>query len=132
MSICFYQNNNKSNISPRTKERFRLVDEKILNCCLEKTKIDKIIRDIFTEFCGASVTGYDCNQDKYLCKKYIKSDCILHLEIKVISNNDYGSQIIIKPLIGTDGEIKSFMYDFNESIQMYVTSNFIRSILYRP
>jgi hypothetical protein len=134
MSICFYQNNNKLNLSPRTKEGFRLVNDTIINCCLKKYVIDKIIQDIFIDFCGASVIGYDRNQDKYLFKKYIKSDCILQLEIKVLSTieDNSDSQIIIKPIIGTDKEIKSFIYDFNESLQMYVTSNFIRSILYRP
>jgi hypothetical protein len=132
MSLCFQQKNNKIYISQRMKERYRIINEKLLKYNLKKSEIDNIIQDIFIEFCGASVIGYDKIQDKYLCKKYIKSDCILHIEIKLLSINEDETQMSIKSLIGTDEEIESFIFDFNESLQMYISSNFIKSILYRP
>lgn len=131
MSLCFQERNNKIYISRRMKERYQMINERTLKCCLKKSEIDKIIQDIFIEFCGASVIGYDKTLDKYLCKKYIKSDCILHIEIKLLSINEDETDLAIKPLIGTDEEIESFIFDFNESLQMYISSNFIKSILYR-
>jgi hypothetical protein len=128
MSVCLYPRNN-INFSPRGPERFRVIKVINLTYYLSKSEFDKIIQHILIDFCNTTVLGYDKYNDKYWCKKYNKSRCTLHLEIKVISKGYEYSDIQIMPLTGEDDDINLFVSDFNESVQMYKSSNFIRSLL---
>lgn len=129
MSVCLYQSSNKFKPSKRSPERFRIINNISLTYYLDKSEFDKIMQHIFIDFCDITVLGYDKYNDKYWCKKYNNSRCILHLEIKVISKGYEYSDIKIMPLIGEEDVINLFVMDFNESVQMYKTSNFIRSVL---
>jgi hypothetical protein len=128
MSVCLYPRNN-INFSAREAERFQYIKEIKLTYHLRKPEFDKIMQQILIDFCNTTVLGYDKHNDKYWCKKYNKSTCTLHLEIKVISKGCDYSDIQIMPLTGEYNDINLFISDFNESVQMYKSSNFIRYIL---
>lgn len=127
MAVCFYPRNKQ--FSLRGPERFRVIDDINLTYYMNKSELDKIMQHILSEFCNTSVIGYNKYQDKFWCKRYDKSICTLHIEIFVNLKGFEYSEIKLTPLIGTTDDINMFVYDFNDSIQMYRTSNFIRSVL---
>ena len=129
MSVCYYPAHQKIKSLDCKLERFRIINEINFTYYLDKTVFDKIMHRILIDFCDSSVLGYDKNSDKYWCKKYNKLSCNLHVEIFVICKGYDYTDIIINPLIGNNEDINAFIYDFNESVQMYNTSNFIRDIL---
>lgn len=129
MSICYYPSYNKSKSLNYKLERFRIINEINLTYYLDKSIIDKIMKRILIDFCESSVIGYDRYHDKYWCKKYNKLICKLNIEIYVIFKGYNYSEIKIIPLVGMNEEINTFIYDFNESIQLYMESDFIRGII---
>lgn len=129
MSVCYYPAHQKSNLSNYKLERFRIINEIRLTYCLDNSILDKIMQRILTEFCESTVVGYNKYFDKYWCKKMNKRICEFHVElIKIYKGYDY-TEISIVPLVGTNEDIKKFVFDFHEALQMYKTSNFIRDIL---
>jgi hypothetical protein len=118
--------NKKYNSTPKVQER---INEANLTYSLHKSEIDKIIQHILIDLCDIDVLGYDKNDDKYWCKKYNNSACIMHLELTVLLNKYDYSDIKISTLIGENNDVSSFISNFDESVQMYKTSNFIRSLL---
>ena len=124
MSLFIYPTNSVL----RSPERIRELEIN-LTYKLSKLDFDSIIQRILIDFCNINVLGYDKGEDKYWCKKYNNSSCILQLEIKVISKGCDYSNIKIMPLIGEEDVINLFVMDFNESVQIYKTSNFIKSVL---
>ena len=129
MSVCYYPVQYKSKFSIYKLERFRIINEIILTFCLENSILDRIMKKILTEFCGSTVVGYNKYFDKYWCKKMNNGICNLHIELIInFKGYDY-TQIKIVPLVGTNEDIKKFIFDFHEAIQLYKTSNFIRDIM---
>jgi hypothetical protein len=126
-----YFNPKKSNmvVPLKQKERIRITRAIKLSYCLNKNELDKIIKNILINFCNSAVLGYDRGKDKYWCKKYKKTTCEFHLEIKIDHDKMGNSQMLINPLIGYNDDIELFISDFNEAIYMYKKSNFIRCIL---
>ncbi len=127
-----------SSLYPRNKNQrlylrccviFQNVDKIKITYYICKSEFDKIIQNVCIDFCDMTIFGYDNYHDKYWCKKYNKSICVLNVEIKVLSKGGDVSDIIIEPKIGDMYNIHLFVHAFNESIQMYNTSNFIRNIL---
>jgi hypothetical protein len=126
-----YFNPKKCNmtIPLKRRERIRITNTISLTCYVNKNELDKIIKNILIKFCNSAVLGYDRSKDKYWCKKYKKTICDFHLEIKIIYDKFGDTQIEIIPLIGYNDDIELFINDFNEAIYMYKKSNFIRCIL---
>ena len=128
MSICVHKSNEKINLMHDTSlQRIRKIN---LRYYLNKSEIDKIMQFILIDFCSTTVLGYDSRRDKFWCKKYNKSSCILHLEINVNNKGSDCSEIHIEPLLYSTLDLEMFLMDFNESIQMYKTSNYIRYIMF--
>jgi hypothetical protein len=113
----------------KRRERIRITNTISLTCCVNKNELDKIIKNILIKFCNSAVLGYDRSKDKYWCKKYKKTICDFHLEIKIIYDKIGDTQMEIIPLIGYNDDIELFINDLNEAIYMYKKSNFIRCIL---
>ena len=130
MSVCYYPVEQKQKSLKYRLERFRIINEIKFTYSLDKSIFDKIMQRVLIEFCESTVLGYDKYFDKYWCKKMIKGICELHVEIMVnFIGYDY-TEIRIIPLVGTNDNIKTFIFNFHESIQMYKTSNFIRDVLH--
>jgi len=100
-------------------------------------KLISILKGILTEFCEASVIGYDKHRNIYWCKMYdidIISElkyCSLHIEIEIVTYQHNYSLVAFTPLVGKYSLINKFISDFTESIQLYRSSPFIRGILER-
>lgn len=99
-----------------------------LRYLINKEILDKIMNNILVDFCGASVIGYDRIHDKYFCKISKNNKCELHMEIKIYDEDEI-SQISLIPLIGNKNTIQNFILNLNEAIELYKTSNFIKSCL---
>lgn len=100
-----------------------------IKCNLNKLIIDKIIKLILIDFCNITVMGYNTFENKYWCKKYNKNYCILYLNLKIYDTDVNCCEIIIEPIIYSPSEVDIFIKDFNISIHMYKTSNFIKCIM---
>lgn len=99
---------------------------------LDKMVLEKIMRGILTEFCYATVSGYNKMLDKYWCKKYSDSMCELSVEIELVSTNyshNY-TEIKITYLLGKPDERELFLLNFKETLEMYKSSKFIRYVLW--
>ncbi len=128
MSLCIQPSNSNSYLYLRSPERIQ-TNEIILNYRLDKSDLDSIIQRILIDFCNITVLGYDKHEDKYWCKKYNNLSCVLYIKIQIKFNSFDCSKISILPIIGKKDEIDMFVYDFNDSIIMYKTSNFIKNLL---
>ena len=128
MAACFYRIKIDS-ISPKKDDKFRFMDYINLIYYINKTKIDDIIMYIIKYCCSVSVMGYYNYNDVYWCKKNSKYSCDLHIEIKIIKKSDEYSQIKLTALVGNDAEIISFVKKLHERLQLYQTTNFIKTCL---
>jgi hypothetical protein len=130
MSLSIYPTNSISNLDLKREEIF--TPNKInLTYELNKIEFEKIIQHILIDFCNMTVLGYDKREDKYWCKKCYKSSCLLYIKIQInVISFDF-SKISILPIIWNKDDINMFVYDFNDSVKMYKTSNFIKSLLHK-
>ena len=128
MEVCVCQKN--KHFSLREKDKFQMMNNIKLTYSLNKFELDKIMQHVLIEFCNVSVIGYNKYEDKFWCKSYTESICSLHIELAVKSKEIEYVEIKIMPMLGSINDINAFIYDFNESIQMYKTSNFIKNLLH--
>ena len=130
MTACFYPINFESVNLPNKKERFRYIDYIKLFYYIEKSNVDDIMRKILSEHCDVSVIGYDKYSDKFLCKKYGKNSCELHIEIKIINKGRNCSLVKIIPLVGVDTNIKKFVLAVDKCLRLCQTSKYLNR--YQP
>ena len=115
-----------------TKEYKRptdFIDIKILPFCINIDKLTDIMPYILSDFCDATVIGYEKRTNKYWCKIYEKNYCSLHIELEILRHNKEISFVKMVPIMGTDSLVDNFVSNFTESIQLYTTSSFIRGVL---
>ena len=128
MSVCYYESNTAI-LSKRVGEKYRFIDIKMMSFYINSNKLSDIIKGILSDFCDATVIGYEKRTNKYWCKNYDNKFCILHIEIEIIKKDNLITIVKFIPLVGTDILIDNFLSNFRESIQLYTTSSFIRSCL---
>lgn len=131
MSVCYYEVRQNNKFPQRTMERYRSIDVKIMAFCININKFTDIIKSILSDFCNATVIGYDKRLNKYWCKIYEKKYCTLHIELEILNKDNEITFVKLVPLIGTDILIENFVSNFKESIELYNTSSFIKSCLER-
>ena len=143
MSLCcddlFYQKpndrfyftykNDENSVSKRRIKKFRCVNIKLIEFNINTIKLTKIMNSILTDFCEATVIGYEKRKNKYWCKKYDDKECSLHIELEIIYESIEYSTVKFVPVIGTENIIENFVSNFVESIELYRTSPFIRACL---
>lgn len=95
----------------------------------DKDTIDSILKYILANFCQLSVLGFDKSTGKHWCKKFKKITCEMYLEIEVIDLGYDLTEVRIVPIITDIQNVKKFVYDLNEGINLYKTSSFIKSCL---
>ena len=134
MSICYYEQHNKYNKSPRRRrEKYRFVDAKMIKFDLSYDTLLDATKNILPYICKAAVFGYLQRRDKYWCKIYDNNKiCILHIELGLDKTDTDQTSINFIPVIGTDKIIKKFIVNFVESVKSYTTSSFIRVYLNEP
>ncbi len=128
MSSTIYQTYSTSIFEIKSSYGFQRKEIK-LNYYVNKREIEKIIQRILIDFCNISILGYDKNEDTYWCKKYNGSSCILYIKFRIHLISFDLSEISIAPILGDKTDINIFVYDFNDAMQMYKTSNFIKNLL---
>lgn len=129
MSVCFYPIHNDKPFSQRNVERFRYINTIKLPIFINKLNIESKIKYILSDFCDASIIGYDRCTDKYWCKIYEGKFCQLHIEVEIFNKGFEISEALIIPLYGTTKSIQNFVSNFKESIELYQSSSFIRGYL---
>ena len=131
MSVCYYQVDKNNNFSQRTLERYRIIDVKIMAFYININKLTDIMKGILSDFCNATVIGYEKRTNKFWCKIYDKKYCSLHIELEILNKCSEITYVRFIPIIGTDSLVENFVSNFKESIQLYTTSSFIRGLLER-
>lgn len=114
---------------PLRKERIRVVQPLDWVCPLELDELRKRVRTILTHFCNTAVVGYDRTRCVFWCKKYVRNVCQFHLELSLTSDINGQTRVHVVPVFCYNDDLEKFACDFRESIQLYLQSNFIRSIL---
>ena len=128
MTSCYIIREKSFTFSPKHLERCMKNCIHISNINIEKDIMNRIISNILSDFCGASVIGYKHKTNKFWCKIYKNRVCVLHIEIEILENL-YKSDIKIFLIFGTNILIGNFVSNFTESIELYTTSSFIRASL---
>lgn len=128
LSVCNYQMSTDS-FSSTSIERYRFIDVKIMSFYINMNKLKDIIKSILSDFCNATVIGYNKKLNKYWFKIYKNKYCTLYVEIEILNKDDEISFVKFVPIIGTDTLIENFVLNFTESIHLYTTSSFIKSYL---
>lgn len=129
MSVCYYQVGNNNNFTQRIFERNRFIDVKIMAFYININKLADIMKGILSDFCNATVIGYEKRTNRYWCKVYDKKICSLHIELEISRHTERISFVKMIPIIGTNSLIEIFVSNFKESVELYTTSSFIRNIL---
>ncbi len=131
MSICYYEDINKYNKSPRrTREKYRFVDSKMINFDISFTTLLEATKNILPHICKKVVFGYLQKRDKYWCKMYDNNkNCVLHMELGFEKKDINKTAIHFIPTYGTDKIIQKFIFNFVESIKSYTTSSFLKVYL---
>jgi len=133
MSICYYEQHNKYNKSPRRRrEKYRFVDSKTIKFDISYDALVDATKNILPYICKTIIFGYLQKRDKYWCKIYDNKICTLHIELDFIKKDTDKTNINFIPIIGTDKIIKKFILNFVESIKRYTTSSFIKICLNEP
>ena len=131
MSVCCQEPIKKQIvIKPKHLERYRFNNiDMIFN--ITKAKMEDILRDIFTEFCRVSMIGYESSTGKYWCKIFDKHEhqCQLHFEVEMIEKIDGRTVVRLCPITGTKKLIENFASDFKETVELYISSPFMRACL---
>ena len=128
MSICYYEDINKHNKSPRRRrEKYRFVDPKTINFNVSFTTLLEATKNILPHICKTIVFGYLQKRDKYWCKMHDNNKiCILHIELGFEKKDTNKTAIHFIPTYGTDKIIQKFIFNFVESVKSYTTSSFLR------
>jgi hypothetical protein len=125
MTACLIPYNFKKTTS-RDRLRYRIIPKISICCDIDKNKLSDIIQSSFIEKGDFSVFGYNTYSDEFWAKKNIKDTFLLHFTLTVQSIGYENSNIVIKPIIGSDTEIKNLLSHIKETIYLYKCSNFIK------
>jgi hypothetical protein len=128
MTSCYIIREKLFTFSPKHLERCMKNCIHISNINIEKEVMNRIISNILSDFCNASVIGYNRTTNRFWCKIYNKNVCILHLEIEIIEKI-CSTDIKIFPIIGSNIVVDNFVSNFRESIELYTSSAFIKASL---
>jgi hypothetical protein len=129
MTSCYVMKEKSLSLSPRHMERCISNCIHITNINIEKDIMNRIMSNILSDFCNASVIGYNRTTNKFWCKMYKRNICELHLEVEILEKPFAKSDIKIFPIIGTNILVENFVSNLSESIELYITSSFIRASL---
>ena len=111
-------------ISSRDALRYRIIPKISICCDIDKNKLYDIIQFTFIKKGDFSVFGYNTHSEEFWAKKVVKDEFLLHFTINIKSDGYEKSNIIVKPIIGSDKEIKKLVSDIKEMIILYESSNF--------
>jgi len=112
-------------ISSRDILRYRIIPKISIYCDIDKNKLSDIIQLTFTQKGDFSVIGYDTNSEEFWAKKIVKDEFLLHFTLNIKREGYEKSNIIVKPIIGNDKEIKNLVSNIKEMINLHESSNFI-------
>jgi hypothetical protein len=129
MSVRLYPIKNQLMFQENKCNKYLYMELIKLNYFINKSKLENIIRNVLLNFCEVSVIGYERLTDKYWCKICENNCCILHVEIEILYKNNNTSDIHILPFVGNKTNLKKFIFDINEALQLYQTSTFIKNCL---
>ena len=113
-------------ISPRDALRYRIIPKISICCDIDKNKLSDIIQLTLTQKGDFSVIGYNTHSEEFWAKKIVKDEFLLHFTLNIKTEGYEQSNIIVKPIIGNDKEIKNLVSYITETIDLYKRSNFIK------
>jgi hypothetical protein len=113
-------------ISSRDALRYRIIPKISICCDIDKNKLSEIIQYTLIQKGDFSVIGYNTHSEEFWAKKIVKDEFILHFTLNIKTEGYEQSNIIVKPIIGNDKEIKNLVSEIKEMINLYESSNFIK------
>ena len=112
------------NLTHRDPLRYRIISKISICCDIDKNKLYDLIQFTFIKKGDFSVFGYNTHTEEFWAKKIVKDEFLLHFTINIKPDGYEKSNIIVKPIIGSDKEIKKLVSDIKEMIILYESSNF--------
>jgi len=98
-------------------------------CPIVCSALSTMLPFILSDFCNATVIGYNQQSGKFWCKIYDHTYCSLHVELSLIPHAQEITLVNIEVFEGSASSADNFAIDLAESIHLYTTSPFIRGIL---
>jgi hypothetical protein len=126
MSLCYSLKKRSSSLK---KEKIIIVDSTLVNCNIDKNKLNTIMVSILSKYCNIKIYGYNKTNEQYWCKNVKEKTCSLFMNIEIYSYNYNKTIVILTPITGESNEIISFIEKFKEGIQLYQGDAFVRQYL---
>ena len=117
MSVCFMPVT--KDYSRRSPIKYRYLENIFISCDISKTDFEKNITHLFSRYYKMQAFGFTRDTQEFWCKKITNDSCILHFTCYIQSEGECNSSIIIKPLIGSDIEIKKLEKNIKNFITLY-------------
>lgn len=112
------------------KTHISLLDDKVIQLDISKSKLNSIMYNILTNFCNTNIFGYNNYRDFYWAKIYDNDILQLYIEINIIDLfNEQQSKIIFKTKSGDITILNAFINNFNDIINNYKTSEIMKYVL---
>ena len=111
-------------ITSRDPLRYRIISKISISCDIDKNKLYDLIQFTFIKKGEFSVFGYNTHSEEFWAKKIVKDEFLLHFTLNIKSDGYEKSNIIVKPIIGSDKEIKNLVSDIKEMINLHESSAF--------
>jgi hypothetical protein len=112
------------NLSHRDALRYRIISKISICCDIDKNKLYDLIQFTFIKKGEFSVFGYNTHSEEFWAKKIVKDEFLLHFTLNIKPDGYEKSNIIVKPIIGSDKEIKKLVSDIKEMINLHESSKF--------
>ncbi len=107
--------------SRRSPIKYRYLENIFISCDISKADFEINITHLFSRYYKMQAFGFSQDTQEFWCKKIINTLCVLHFTCYIQPEGDCNSCIIIKPLIGSDIEIKKLEKNIKTYITLYKT-----------
>jgi hypothetical protein len=113
------------NLTHRDSLRYRIISKISICCDIDKNRLYDLIQFTFTKKCDFSVFGYNTYSEEFWAKKIVKDEFLLHFTLNIKNDGYQKCNIIVRPIIGSDKEIKKLVSDIKQMINLNESYNFI-------
>jgi hypothetical protein len=112
-------------------EGIKVKEANIYKFNINENDLLKILKNILTDFCDANIIGYNKKTNKHWCKMYNNNNnnCEMYIELEIMFESSNTTMVRFITLIGSNSLIERFVLNFKESIELYLSSTFIKSCL---
>ena len=118
MSVCFMPRPAKD-CCRKSPIKFRIIKNIFISCDISKSDFEQNISHLFSSYYKMQAFGFTQDTQEFWCKKITNNLCVLYFTCYIQPEGKYHSSIIIKPLIGSDTELKKLETNIKNYITYY-------------